>query len=352
MKTFHERYRRLARAPLGFSSLWLADDHLVYVKGSGFLIAMAEEYKRFRLSEIEAVNLAKTSRVGTGLLLLFLVLGPAGAGSFLLLLADDLAPVAVAFVSLFFLAGLVSLGLLVRHLVLGPTCVCDLQTRLTRERIRPLNRYHRALETVRRIDRLVRESQSGIVAGTGEVPRDGAAAAFRGDGFFSVPQSVPACFAVFAFLALAALAGLHLESPPLTGGVLLLLLLASLLVVLALVAVVRRPTPESIRTVLWILLGLHFLAIGIGTVYYLFAAVREPAYTVGFTGPLEALTAVASEGGMALYGALAGLFLAMLGASLGGVVLCGKWTRRIRHAAAIAGSDGGEPAPPPPPAGA
>ena len=62
------RYERLARDRLGHSSLWLGEDHLVHVRGSGFLVPFSEEYRRFSLSEIEAVTLARTSRVGKGLL--------------------------------------------------------------------------------------------------------------------------------------------------------------------------------------------------------------------------------------------------------------------------------------------
>jgi hypothetical protein len=335
LNTFHERYRRLARDPLGFSSLWLGEDHLVYVKGSGFLMVTGEEYKRFRLSEIEALNLAKTSRIGSGLLFLFVFLASAGIASLMLVLSEGLGPVKVAFISVFVVVALLSLALLVRHLVLGPTCVCDLQTRLTRERIRPLNRYHRALEVVKGIDGLVRERQSGIVAVSAEVA-DAGVADSRGDGFYSVPVSAMASFGGFIVFGFVALAALHLESLLLTGLVLFLVLAASLLVILALVASVRRPTPDAIRRLLWSLLVLHFLVVGIGSVYYLVAAMREPSYTVGFAGPLEAYTALASEGGMVLYGVFAVLFLGMLGCGIGGIVLSLRWRGRIQRAALLA----------------
>ena len=348
MKTFHERYRRLARDPLGFSSLWLGEDHLVYVKGSGFLMVTGEEYKRFRLSEIEALNLAKTSRIGTGLLLLSVFLATAGTASLILFLSEGLGPAKVAFLSVAVVAALLSLALLVRHLVLGPTCVCDLQTRLTRERIRPLNRYHRALEVVKGIDGLVRERQAGIVAGSPEVAATAVTATtgIRGDGFYSVPATAMASFGAFIGFGFVALAALHLESLLFTGLVLFLVLVASLLVILALVASVRRPTPDAIRRILWSLLVLHFLVVGIGSVYYLVAAMREPSYTVGFAGPLEAYTALASEGGMVLYGVFTGLFLAMLAAGVGGLVLAFRWRGRIRRAAMLS-RPAGTPEPPP-----
>jgi hypothetical protein len=98
--------------------------------------------------------------------------------------------------------------------------------------------------------------------------------------------------------------------------------------------------------VLWLLLGLHFLIIGIGTVYYLVVATREPAYTVGLTGPLEAYTAIPSEGGMALYGVFVGLLGAMTGASITGLLLAGRWRTKIRIAANLVAPSANPASPP------
>jgi len=341
LNVFSDRYQRLAKNLFGLSSLWLGEDHLVYVKGSGFLMPFTEEYKRFQLSEIQAVNVAKTSRLGMGLLYLFILLVCALVITLVLVFTQELRPAAVVVLSIFIAVALATAALLLRHLILGPTCVCDLQTRLTRERLTPLNRYHRALETVRRVEGLVRESQRGIVAGGAEETREGLSvrhAGSRATDFYQIPRPVPAVFALFLGLGLASLSALHLESLVLTGGILFLLVAASLLLTLSLVSVVRKPTPESIRAVLWVLLGLHFFVIGIGTVYFLIAATREPAYTVGLAGPLEAFTALASEGGMILYGVFVGLFLGFSGAGLWGLLLAGKWKRQIRFAATLAGT--------------
>lgn len=340
VKAFSDKYQPLARDRFGFSSLWLGEDHLVYVKGSGFLLAFTEEYKRFRLSEIQAVNVAKTSRVGRILLFTFGLLLSSLVITLILVNADSMGPAAVIGLSLAFAFGLGALGLLVRHLILGPTCVCDIQTRLSRERIIPLNRYHRTLETLKRIDGRIRTNQAGVRVSE-EGSRDGASAiddAARGMGFFQVPATVPIAFGAFVVLALAGLAGLHLESLGLTAFVLFLILAGSLLLLLSLVSVVRKPTPESLRTALWLLLGLHFLVVGIGTVYYLVVATREPAYTVGFTGPLEAYAAIAAEGGVWLYVTFVGLFAAMLVSAATGLILALKWRGKIRLAASLGAS--------------
>jgi hypothetical protein len=176
-------------------------------------------------------------------------------------------------------------------------------------------------------------------AGTGGV---------RGDGFYSVPALAVAGFFGFVVFGLVALAALHLESLLLTGVVLFLVLAASLLVILALISAVRRPTPDSIRKILWSLLLLHFLVVAIGSVYYLVAAMREPSYTVGFAGPLEAYTALAAEGGMVLYGVFAGLLVGMVAGGIGGILLSLRWRGRIERAAVLAQPAGSPPNPPPP----
>jgi hypothetical protein len=348
VKAFSDKYQPLAKDLFGLSSLWLGEDHLVYVKGSGFLLPFTEEYKRFRLSEIQAVNVAKTSRTGWILLYLFGLLLASLVVTLILVLADSMSPITVIGLSLGFAFGFISLGLLARHLILGPTCICDIQTRLSRERIRPLNRYHRTLEMVRRIDGLVRDRQSDVRIGAesdGRQSSTGAASARAAD-FFQVSRVVPISFGAFLVLGLGGLLGLHFESLGLTAFVLFMILAASLVLLLALIAVVRKPTPDSLRTVLWLLLGLHFLIIGIGTVYYLVVATREPAYTVGLTGPLEAYAAIPSEGGMALYGVFVGLLGAMTGASITGLLLAGRWRTKIRIAANLA-EPSANPASPP-----
>lgn len=337
MKAFSDQYQPLAKDLFGLSSLWLGEDHLVYVKGSGFILPFTEEYKRFRLSEIQAVNVAKTSRTGWIFLYLFGLLLGSLIVTLILVVAESMRPITVIGLSLGFALGLVSLGLLARHLILGPTCVCDIQTRLSRERIRPLNRYHRTLEMVRRIDSLVRDRQADVRIGgesDGTETSSGASSARSAD-FFQVPRVVPISFGAFLMLGLGGLLGLHFESLGLTAFVLFMILATSLGLLLALIAVVRKPTPDSLRTVLWLLLGLHFLVIGIDMVYYLVVASREPAYTVGLTGPLEAYAAIPSEGGMALYGVFAGLLGGMTGISFTGLILAGKWRKKIRLAAKL-----------------
>ena len=151
------------------SSLWLGEDHLVYVRGSGLLTPFSEEYKRYRYRDIQAVSIAKTSRV-VGIV--FFILGFISCAGLMALVLWQIGDEGVtalksvflsvlSFGALAFAAGLVS------HLILGPTCVCDIQTSLSRDRLRPLSRYLRAQQVVDRLSELVRDSQEELVGNRG-----------------------------------------------------------------------------------------------------------------------------------------------------------------------------------------
>lgn len=291
-----------------------------------------EEYKRFRFSDIQAISIARTSRIGRGLLYLSLLLICSAVITLTIALSDTLNPGLVFVLSVFGLAGLASFALLFRHLILGPTCVCDIQTSLTKERLRPLTRYHRSVQAIELIEGLVRESQAGLIGNhqaSAETGGEVRSARVQAGDFFQIPRPVPAAFGMFLLLGLASLAALHLESLFLTGAILFLLVVASLLLTVTLVSVVRKATPDSIRVLLWVLLGLHFIVVGAGGVYFLMAATKNPAYTVGLTGPLEAFTGIATDGGMVIYGLFAGLFFGFFVVSLAGLLQVAKWTRQI-----------------------
>ncbi len=337
-KSFPETYQRLVRGPLGMSSLWLGPDHLIYVRGTGFLVPFHEEYKRYRFSDVQSLSIAGTSRVGMGLLYMFALLSFTSVIVLILALSDSLTPAIAIWLSIFTFAALLFVALLVRHLILGPSCVCDIQTSLSRERIRPLNRYHRAIEVIGRIEGLVRDSQANQDASPGSGEDQGREIHLSGtrskESYVVSPTVIPS-FTIFLVLGLVALAALHLESLFLTGAVMLLLLAASMLLTITLVAVVRRPTPERIRLFLWLLLGNHFLVVGGGAFYFLIAATREPANTVGVTGPMEAFTGIASTGGIWAYGLFTALFLGFFLTGLGGLLESFKWKRQIRLAESI-----------------
>jgi hypothetical protein len=125
------------------------------------------------------------------------------------------------------------------------------------------------------------------------------------------------------------LLALHLESLFLTGTVLALLVGLSLALTLALILAIKKATPEGIRSILWVQLGFLFLLTASGTIYYLLVATQKPEYTIGISGPLEAFTAVASEGGLAGYLTMIGLSLGILASGIVGLVCASRWKKTI-----------------------
>ncbi|MEC5126132.1 hypothetical protein VSU19_05190 [Verrucomicrobiales bacterium BCK34] len=344
MSASFDSYERLAKELWGLSSLWKGADHLVYVRGRGLLIPLSEEYKRYKYSEIQALSIARTSRLGKGILygggfvffsaVIALILG----------LIDDYNTGLAIVVSVLTIGSLLSLALLLRHLILGPTCVCEIRTSISRERLRPLNRYHRAKEIVDQLDSRIRESQKGLDEPTAGPGGDSVVAATASGtrDFFQIGRLTIPTFIGFAIFGLVALAALHLESVVTTGVLLVLILGVSLLLTFSLIGSVRKPTPEPIRIGLWCLLGLLFLFLGSGAVYFLIVATQNPAYTIGITGPLEAYTAVASEGGMVGYGAFLLLGLGFFVVSIVGIFKTMKWSSQIKRSGEMAHGAGGK----------
>ena len=80
---------------------------------------------------------------------------------------------------------------------------------------------------------------------------------------------------------------------------------------------------------LWIQLGLLFLLTASGTIYYLLVAIQNPEYTIGITGPLEAFTAIAAEGGLLGYLTFAVLSTGILVSGILGSVIATRWKAKI-----------------------
>lgn len=341
------------------SSLWMASDHLVYVKGSGFLMPFTEEYKRFRFDEIQCLSVVRTSRVGKGVLyggglvfasmLVALIFGVnAGEG----------ITVGVAIlVSLFGLLALGCLALLLRHLILGPSCLCDIQTSLSRERLRPLNRLHQTSQAVAQIEGLIREAQISIEKAapsekgeTDDLPSKQSATAkakAHVADAFRVPALVLPSSLAFIVLGVISLTALHIENVVLAGVVMLLLLAACFLVIMSLVGAVRHATPPPVKVSLWTQLGLLFFVIGSGAIYYLTAATMNPSYTLGILGPLEAFSAIGTDGGVWFYFWFLFLGLSVFSVGLAGAIQSMKWKKQLaqveeRKSSSVAPSEEGD----------
>jgi len=329
---FHERYARLSRRLGGGASLWRGKDHLVSVRGRGFILPYSEDYRRFHLSEIQGFTLVKRSRLGMALLY--------GGGVLLFTLAV-LACIAVggqgwnaflASVTFFFALGTLScLALFVRHLVLGPLCRCEIVTETTQEPLFALNRYHAAREIVEALETEIRAVQAGLA--TGGVAAGGSDAALEGPergssrSPYVVPGTLPWTFGASVVFGFSCLAALHLESLALVVAVFFLLFGFACLILASLVFSVRKPSPDSLRHCLWSILGALFLFVGVATLYLLVAIADDNNYSMGIEGPFEAFTAI--PGGGAFYFLFLGTSLAFLGLGGTGLFLSSTWRRRI-----------------------
>jgi len=129
------------------ASLWAGREHLLYVFSTGY----TEEYKRFYYRDIQAIVTRKTNRGSAwnflSALSLFLFA--------LLALTRTTTTVAIIF---WILSGL-SLLVLIGNLLLGPTCICHLQTAVSREELPSLSRERNAMKAVTLLKPLIEGAQ-------------------------------------------------------------------------------------------------------------------------------------------------------------------------------------------------
>jgi hypothetical protein len=161
-------YKRLTRAHLrsGFTvavasrvSLWLGPDHVLMIDSTGY----RESYKRFYFRDIQAFTIALSQRrlfwnYALGVAASLCVMG---WGSYLLVpgSAPSLGMIIVAVVMTLIFA----LPLLINNL-LGPTCICHVQTAVQTEPLPPLNRLRRAQRVIARLRPLVTEAQGVLLS--------------------------------------------------------------------------------------------------------------------------------------------------------------------------------------------
>jgi hypothetical protein len=157
-------YQRVGRGLLGCSSLWIGDGHLLYIKGTGFLIPFTEEYLRFELKKIQGISIVRT-RTGLAISLVVAALVVLTGG--LAASATGTAAAAVGdsrfvywFLAIVFgLSTVAALAVLVVNLALGPTCLCLLQSPVRSERLRPLRRLRVARRVITELAAIIERSQ-------------------------------------------------------------------------------------------------------------------------------------------------------------------------------------------------
>jgi hypothetical protein len=173
-KAFGE-YRRLARGTFGCSSVWAGDGHLLYVRGTGLLMPVYEEYRRVRYSEIEAVSVAPTAwwwvMLVSGGVMAVLAGVPAAVLLVKLATGDFSEPGEAAFSVLGLTAcgllTLAALAVVVWNAVRGPTCHCGVQTQEGVLRLRPASRTKRAIQVAAAIAAAA-EAKQGRTRSEGE----------------------------------------------------------------------------------------------------------------------------------------------------------------------------------------
>jgi uncharacterized integral membrane protein len=155
----------MSKAPEGYQpllnrgtrgSLWLADDHLLVIESTRFLLCLKETYRRLDFANIQAVLHAKSQR-GTWLIALF--------STFLISSLAILALAGFDSTSARFFSGamaLPSLVALVAHFIKGQTCSLTIQTTVRPWQLTMVTRRSHVLQILAALEPRCREAQQDI----------------------------------------------------------------------------------------------------------------------------------------------------------------------------------------------
>lgn len=206
MKKAFGEYRRLARGAFGCSSLWAGKEHLLYVKGTGLLMPVVEEYSRVRYRDITAVSVTETRTsvvlvaIATAGFLLTL-LGVLGTVSGSSLDPDGNATAfgfTVVLIGVGILAAVGFLTVLLWNLIRGRSVIFAIHTVGGVTKIRAANRLRRAQALRAEIINLVNQRHAGAGVpgadpGAKEVPPPGVQAEgdVEGDGGTGMEKEPP-----------------------------------------------------------------------------------------------------------------------------------------------------------------
>lgn len=318
-------------------SLWRGSDHLLYVKGSGFLLPFSEEYQRFRYADIRSLVMARTSGTGWGAVGYGLGFAAAAAICFAMLFFREPGdvPGLVLTLALPFPVALAMLALLVRHVILGPRCAFEVQTAVKRERLLPVGRLHQGRELLALIDGLARQAQAALE--TTEADREVGGRVTVGEAALSlrIPGAALPAFLVQSFGGILLLALLHVPGLLLSFGAAAAALAGAVPLLMALAGSVRHPCPQSIRQALWVQMAAALFTAAVAGVFLVDQAISDPAVTLDMLGPFEVLAEIGSLGGFAFYLIFLGSGLATLGAGLVGIASVRRWRARLGPRGAV-----------------
>lgn len=303
MKKQFGEYQRLARGLFSCSSLWQGEDHLLYVRGNGFLIPFSEEYLRFRYKDIQALVIVGTSgRLFSAILFGIGALLFGSLSGLFLSMRDpgELTPLIMTLLLPFPLAMLFLL-LFVRTLLLGQRCVVEVQTSLKKERFRMLTRLPLARRIVASVDVVIRQAQDELgVSGVDAVELRSSEALNQAKGL-SLPIFALPTFVASVILGGLMLVQLHIENVLIVWTTQVLGLCLVPLVLFVITASVRNLTAEGIRFALWgLLVGL--IAVGGGGFIFLAnTAVDNIKVTISIFSYIEEFSRITSGAHLGFY---------------------------------------------------
>jgi hypothetical protein len=146
-------YRKLtgkARTLGGYSQLWLAPDHLLLLRSTGF----RQQYWRFVLADIQAIVVTELpSRMP---------LQAALGGVALLWMLAYLAVISIFAKSFFLVTGGIALAVVIGDIARGPRCRCFLHTAVSREPLSPVRRMRVAEKVLFQLQSAIESVQGSI----------------------------------------------------------------------------------------------------------------------------------------------------------------------------------------------
>jgi hypothetical protein len=268
-------YELLCKGGFGCSSLWLGQDHLLYIEGTGFLFPVQERYRRFRYADIKAVTVKRNSVRSVGAVLLGLIV-LATVGCTMALLSAGGERAVISDIALGVLLGtlLLSALLLVRHVFRGEGCVGTLTTGLGRVQPRPLRRMRVASAALPRLEERMR-AERGDEASTVDAEEAVKTSALSGWSLLACRMTGGISLALASLLTGMVVLGLTGKGIAVLLSLLALLAVSALLVALA--AISRRQGVRiELRLCLWSLLVAFSLILVAGLIQFGVLAATRP----------------------------------------------------------------------------
>lgn len=251
-------YRKLtgkARTLGGYSQLWLAPDHLLLLRSTGF----RQQYWRFVLADIQAIVVTELpSRMP---------LQAALGGVALLWMLAYLAVISIFAKSFFLVSGGIALAAVIADIARGPRCRCFLHTAVSREPLSPVRRMRVADKVLMQLQSAIESVQGSIATEQIQQLDDRSSSQFQGvvaasdqpPEITEAPGYLPeVVFGVFLINGLLILGSLRFHYVQINATLLSTLFAEALLLV---VALIRRGS-RDFRRYVYVLMMVAIVGIG------------------------------------------------------------------------------------------